>query len=138
VSLRNVWLQTPADGLVRADQVTGIEAHTTAGLRDTPSHWLLDVVLTTSVGSGFREGWNVTAMHRTLAQTASAPGGASVALARLLAQLDGISAAGIINVEKVDSDATPEGLATSSGGIRFRFEPFPAPAPAHRTDGEYL
>jgi hypothetical protein len=136
VSLRNVWLQTPADGLVRADHVTGIEAHTTAGLRDTPSHWLLDVVLTTSVGSGFREGWNVTAMHRTLAQTSTAPGGASVALARLLAQLDGISAAGIISVEKVDSDATPEGLATSSGGIRFRFEPFPAPAPAHQTDGE--
>jgi hypothetical protein len=136
VSLRNVWLQTPADGLVRADQVAGIEAHTTAGLRDTPSHWLLDVVLTTSVGSGFREAWNVTAMHRTLAQTASPPGGASVALARLLAQLDGISAAGIISVEKVDSDATSEGLATSSGGIRFRFVPFPAPAPAHQTDGE--
>ena len=140
MSLTNVWVQTPADGLVRADQVIGIEAHTTAGLRDTPSHWLLDVVLATSVGSGFREGWSVTALHRTLAQSASPPGGASVALARLLAQLDGISPAGIVSVEKEDPDATSsapaEGLTTSSGGIRFRFMPFAAPA--HRTDGEYL
>jgi hypothetical protein len=138
VSLTNVWVQTPADGLVRADQVIGIEAHTTAGVRDTPSHWLLDVVLTTSVGSGFRESWNVTALHRTLAQTAFAPGGASVALARLLAQLDGISAAGVINVEKDDSAVNPQGLTTSSGGIRFRFVPFPVPAPRDRTDAEYL
>ena len=142
MSLTNVWVQTHGDGLVRADQVIGIEAHTTAGLRDTPSHWLLDVVLATSVGSGFREGWNVTALHRTLAQTVSAPEGASVAMAQLLAQLDGISAAGVVIVEKVDAEttagATAEGPTTSSGGIRFRFVPFSAPAPTRRTDTEYL
>ena len=139
MSLTNVWMQTPADGLVRADQVISIEAHPTAGLRGSHTHWLLDVVLTTSVGSGVREGWNVTALHRTLAQTELAPRGASVALARLLAQLDGISAAGVVNVEKEDPDALSagpaEGLTTSAGGIRFRFLPFPAPA--HRTDAEF-
>ena len=139
MSLVNVWVQTHSDGLVRADQVIGIEAHTTAGLRDTPSHWLLDVVLATSVGSGYREGWTVTALHRTLTQTAVAPEGASVALARLLAQLDGISAAGVINVEKDDDSAVnPQGLTTSSGGIRFRFMPFPVAAPREHTDAEYL
>jgi hypothetical protein len=143
VSLTNVWVQTNADGLVRADQVVGVEAHTTAGLRDTPSHWLLDVVLTTSVGSGYREGWNVTALHRTLAQTGVAPRGASVALARLLAQLDVINAAGIIDVEKEypeknSAGASPDGLGTSSGGIRFRFVPFQAPVQDNRSDAEYL
>ena len=137
MSLTNVWVQTGSDGLVRADQVVGIEAHSTAGLRDTQSHWLLDVVLTTSVGSGFREGWTVTALHRTLAQTAVAPEGASIALARLLAQLDTVSAAGVINVEKVDS-GTSDTLSTSAGSIRFQFVPFQAPVPDVRTDAEYL
>jgi hypothetical protein len=137
VTLTNVWVQTHSDGLVRADQVISIEAHTTAGLRDTPSHWLLDVVLTTSVGSGYREGWTVTALHRTLAQTAVAPEGASIALARLLAQLDTVSAAGVINVEKVDS-GTSDALSTSAGSIRFQFVPFQAPVPDDRTDAEYL
>jgi len=137
VGLRNVWVQTHSDGLVRADQVIGIEAHPTAGLRDTPSHWLLDIVLATSVGSGYREGWNVTALHRTLLQTAAAPEGASVALARLLAQLDGIDAAGVINVEKVDSD-TNDAFTASAGRIRFQFLPFHAPVRDDRTDAEYL
>jgi hypothetical protein len=139
VSLTNVWVQTHSDGLVRADRVIGIEAHTTAGVRDTPSHWLLDVVLATSVGSGFREGWNVTALHRTLAQTASAPHGASVALAQLLARLDVMSATGVISIEKENSATTgSDGLSTSAGGLRFRFMPFKSPVPDDRTDGEYL
>ena len=137
VSLTNVWVQTPSDGLVRADHVIGIEAHTTAGLRDTASHWLLDIVLATSVGSGYREGWNVTALHRTLAQTAVAPTGASVALARLLAQLDTIDAAGVINVEKADSEKN-DAFTTNAGSIRFRFVPFQAPVRDDRTDAEYL
>jgi hypothetical protein len=29
VSLTNVWVQTQGDGLVRADQIVGIEAHQT-------------------------------------------------------------------------------------------------------------
>jgi hypothetical protein len=143
VTLTNVWVQTHADGLVRADQVIGIEAHTTAGLRDTQSHWLLDVVLATSVGSGFREGWNVTALHRTLAQTAVAPQGAAAALAELLARLDAMSAAGVIDVVldapgKNSSGPAPDGLGARSGGIRFRFQPFRTPAADDRTDAEYL
>jgi hypothetical protein len=139
MSLTNVWVETHSDGLVRADHVIGIEAHTTAGLRDTPSHWLLDVVLATSVGSGFREGWNVTALHRTLAQTARAPEGSSVALAQLLARLDVMSATGVISIEKANSeDHGSDALSTSAGGIRFRFQPFRTPVPDDRTDGEYL
>ena len=137
MSLTNVWVQTNSDGVVRADQVIGIEAHTTAGLRDTPSHWLLDVVLVTSVGSGYREGWTVTALHRTLAQTAVVPEGASVALARLLAHLDTINAAGVINVEKVNSERNDAHTA-SAGGIRFQFEPFQAPVRDDHADAEYL
>jgi hypothetical protein len=137
VSLTKVWVQTHADGLVRADHVIGIEAHATAGLRDTPSHWLLDIVLETSVGSGYREGWNVTALHRTLTQTAVPPEGASVALARLLAQLDTVDAAGVITVEKVDSDKN-DAFSASAGGIHFQFVPFQAPVREDRTDAEYL
>ncbi|OLT03813.1 hypothetical protein BJF90_03930 [Pseudonocardia sp. CNS-004] len=119
VSLTNVWVQTHADGLVRADQVIGIEAHTTAGLRDTQSHWLLDVVLATSVGSGFREGWNVTALHRTLAQTAVAPQGAAAALAELLARLDVMSAAGVIDVVR-DAPGRTAPARTRTGSARAR------------------
>jgi hypothetical protein len=135
MSLTNVWVQTGSDGLVRADQVIGIEAHSTAGLRDTPSHWLLDVVLATAVGSGYREGWNVTALHRTLAQTVVAPDGASVALARLLAQLDGASAAGVVTTEKVGSGQLDR---AGTGNIRFRFVPFEAPVQEDGTGAEYL
>jgi hypothetical protein len=139
VTLTSVWVQTHSDGLVRADQVIGIEAHSTAGLRDTPSHWLLDVVLGTSVGSGYREGWTVTALHRTLAQTTFPPEGSSVALARLLARLDTISAMGIITVEKEDPGVPDtDAFTASASGIRFRFVPFPAPVPQDRTDAEYL
>lgn len=139
VSLTNVWVHTHSDGLVRADQVIGIEAHSTAGLRDTPSHWLLDVVLTTSVGSGYREAWNVTALHRTLAQTAFPPEGSSIALARLLARLDMISAMGIITVEKEGSGVhDPDAFTASASGIRFRFVPFRTPVPEDRASGEYL
>jgi hypothetical protein len=41
VSLSNVWVQTLGDGLVRADQVTGIDAHQTPALTGKPSRWLL-------------------------------------------------------------------------------------------------
>ena len=139
VSLTNVWVQTHSDGLVRADHIIGIEAHSTAGLRDTPSHWLLDVVLATSVGSGYREAWTVTALHRTLAQTSVAPDGSFIALARLLARLDMISAAGVIRTEKVNSqEHDTDAFSTSAGGIRFRFVPFQNPVPDDRPDGEYL
>jgi hypothetical protein len=139
VSLTSVWVQTHSDGLVRADQVIGIEAHSTAGLRDTPSHWLLDIVLATSVGSGYRDGWSVTALHRTLAQTAFPPQGSSIALAGLLARLDTISAMGIITVEKEDPGMPePDAFTASASGIRFRFVPFRTPVAQDRTDAEYL
>lgn len=139
VGLSNVWVQTHSDGLVRADQVIGIEAHSTAGVGDTPSHWLLDVVLTTSVGSGFRDGWNVTALHRTLAQTAFPPEGAATALARLLARLDAINASGVVTLEKHGrGDADTDAFTSSAGGLRFRFAPFPTTGPDDRSDGEYL
>jgi hypothetical protein len=143
VSLSNVWVQTLADGLVRADQVVGIEAHQTPDVRGKPSRWLFDIVLSPPVGSGTREDWNVTVLHRTLIQTAEHPGSAPVTLARLLAQLDAISAAGIITVEResaadVASAPTEERLAADSSGIRIRFVPFPGPEPGHHTDSEYL
>jgi hypothetical protein len=34
-------VQTLGDGLVRADQVTGIDAHQTPALTGKPSRWLL-------------------------------------------------------------------------------------------------
>jgi hypothetical protein len=36
MSLGNVWLPTVADGLIRADQVTGIEVHQTPTLTVNP------------------------------------------------------------------------------------------------------
>jgi hypothetical protein len=73
VSLTNVWVQTVADGLVRADQVVGIDAHRTPALSGKPARWLLDVVVPASIGSGTRDGWAVTAVHRTLIQTGEDP-----------------------------------------------------------------
>ena len=76
MSLVNVWVQTQGDGLVRADQIVGIEAHQTPALAGKPARWLFDVVLTSSIGSGTREGWGVTVLHRTLIQTGEDPGDA--------------------------------------------------------------
>jgi hypothetical protein len=76
MSLTNVWVQTVADGLVRADQVVGIDAHPTPAMSGKPARWLLDVVLPASMGSGTREDWGVTVVHRTLIQTDQDPGDA--------------------------------------------------------------
>jgi hypothetical protein len=94
VSLNSVWMQTAVDGLVRADQIIGIEAHQTPALTGKPARWLLDVVLPVTIGSGTREGWGASVLHRTLIQTADNPGPAAAALARLLAQLDLVSSTG--------------------------------------------
>jgi hypothetical protein len=56
VSLTSVWMQTAPDGLVRTDQVIGIEAHQTPALTGKPARWLLDVVLPVPIGSGTRQG----------------------------------------------------------------------------------
>ncbi len=150
MSLTNVWIQTHGDGLVRADQITGIDAHQTPALTGKPSRWLLDIVVSASIGSGSREGWTVTVLHRTLVQTAHDPGPATAALARLLAQLDLVSAAGLVTTSRVDPrtagpdpDRATDGsgvdeVITGSDQVRFRFTPFPSPAPGHHTGAEYL
>jgi hypothetical protein len=142
VSLTNVWVQTQGDGLVRADQIVGIEAHQTPALAGKPARWLFDVVLTSSIGSGSREGWGVTVLHRTLIQTGEDPGNAPAALARLLSQLDLVSAAGIIatarepvgppDAERIDDQVV------EAGRVRLRFVPFASPAPGRHTGAEYL
>jgi hypothetical protein len=142
VGLANVWLQTLVDGLVRADQVTGIDAHQTPALSGKPSHWLLDVVLPGQVGSGSRGDWGVNVLHRTLIQTSQDPGDAPAVLARLLAQLDAISAAGIILITRGGprgGDAAPDGATIAeAAAVRFQFIPFAAPPPGHDTESEYL
>lgn len=137
MSLTNVWVQTVADGLVRADQVVGVDAHQTPALPGKPSRWLLDVVLPTSIGSGSREGWAVTAQHRTLIQTSHDPGDAPATLTRLLAQLDLVSAAGVIGTSRADDDGSDADtqhpgtgdVVAGTGRVRFRFVPFAGPGP---------
>jgi hypothetical protein len=151
MSLTSVWLQTLGDGLVRADQVVGIDVHQTPALTGKASHWLLDVVLPTPIGSGARGEWDITILHRTLVQTSEEPGDAATVLARLLAQLDAINAAGIIITSRsrdatragraddlVADQSTPEQMAAQSTTVRFRFAPFPSPPPGHHTGAEYL
>src|SRR4029453_16353373 len=100
MSLANVWVQTQGDGLVRADQIVGIEAHQTPALTGKPANWLVDGVPPAPIGSGTREGWNVNVLHRTLIQTSDDPADAPTALARLLAQLDLISATGLVSTSR--------------------------------------
>ena len=142
MSLTNVWVATQGDGLVRADQIAGIDAHQTPALSGKPARWLLDVVLGSSIGSGSREGWAVTVVHRTLIQTPDNPQEAPAALARLLAQLDLVHAAGVITTSRttptVPDDKGLEDVVTGSRQLRFRFVPFTSPAPGHHTGAEYL
>jgi hypothetical protein len=134
VALTNVWFQTLGDGLVRADQVTEIDAHQTPALTGKPSHWLLDVVTTGQVGSGSRGDWWINPLHRTLIQTSHHPGDAPAVLARMLAQLDAINAAGIITtIREIPGDS-----ADKVDVVKFHFAPFAAPAPEHDTSAEYL
>jgi hypothetical protein len=136
VSLTNVWLQTQGDGLVRADRVVGIDVHPTPELTGKRAHWLIDVVLPSSIGGGSRGDWDVTVLHRTLVQTSHQPGDAATALARLLAQLDAINAAGVITTTAPRAaDHAGDG---GDGCVRFRFVPFSSPPPGHHTGAEYL
>ena len=95
------------------------------------------MVLPVAIGSGTREGWGVTVLHRTLLQTADDPGPAAVALARLLVQLDLVSATGVITASRVDTPARTTAPAdeqlVASGPVRFRFTPFTSPDPGHHT-----
>lgn len=145
MSLTNVWVQTWADGLVRADQIIGIDAHPTPALGGKPSRWLVDAVLATPIGAGTTDQWGVTVLHRTLIQTGFEPRDAPLALARLLAQLDLGSAAGVITVSAEparggSSEGAPAGERGKAGAgqLRFRFAPFAGPEPGRHTDTEYL
>jgi len=138
MGLTRVWLQTFSDGLIRADQVIGVEAHETPALTGKTVHWLLDVVLAVPIGSGGREEWMVTALHRTLVQTGHDPTPACAALVRLLAQLDAVDAAGTVSAvapprrrsTAPPTDATaPDAATTSAGGLQLRFSPFADPEP---------
>ena len=109
-------------------------------------------MLPASTGNGTRGDWTVTALHRTLVQTSQQPGDAATVLARLLAQLDTINAAGVITTTShhrgAGVAAAPERVgiagvddeqgAPGSGSVRFRFLPFPSPPPGHHTGAEYL
>ena len=125
MSLTSVWLQTLGDGLVRADQAVGIDVHQTPALTGKAPHWLLDVVLPTPIGSGVRGEWDLTVLHRTLVQTSEEPGDAATVLARLLAQLDAINAAGIIITSRSRDGAAGSARAdnpppTGRGPSRWR------------------
>jgi hypothetical protein len=143
VSLTNVWLQTSGDGLVRGDQVVGIDVHPTPELTGKRAHWLIDVLLPSSIGNGSRGEWDVTVLHRTLVQTSQQPGDAATTLARLLAQLDAVDAAGVVTATAprpgghTGDEAEGAGRAEETP-VRFRFIPFPSPPPGHHTGAEYL
>jgi hypothetical protein len=125
LSLANVWLQLLDGSLVRADQVTEITLHQTPEIAGKPSRWLLDVAVAVPVGSGDPSGWHTGPLHRTLTQTSRCPREASAALARLLAQLDAVDAAGILraDVSRVRAAPHPERTA-AAGDIHFGFTAF--------------
>ncbi|MET8851269.1 hypothetical protein [Amycolatopsis sp. NPDC004625] len=114
MGLTTVWLATLSDGLLRADQVIGLTAHTTPAPTGKPPRWLLDATTRTATSSGSPD---EGVLHHTLIQTPAEPVGAPEALARLLARLDRENAAGVI-AAVVDS-----GTRTPSV-VRFPFRPF--------------
>lgn len=140
MALSNVWIQTLTDGLLRADQVTGIAVHRTPALSGKPSRWLVDVVLPISAGSGTGDTWTTGSLHRTLTQTHDRPDQAPETLARLLAQLDAVNAAGIIT-PSLGADNRPgtavDRIGDSADPVLFRFTPFPAAQPGRLDDPEF-
>src|SRR5436305_958218 len=101
MGLSRVWVQTVADGLVRADCIIGITTHPTPSVAGKSSRWLLDIVVSAATGSGTAGSWVSGPLHRTLAQFDHAPGTATTDLARTLARLDAADAAGVVTVERV-------------------------------------
>ena len=148
MGLSSVWLQTLGDGLIRADQIVGVHARRTPAITGKPSHWLLNVVLPLSTGSGQPDTWVTSPLHRTLIQTSHEPLDAPEHLTRLLAQLDAVNAAGTITA--TISDRTPPaaaprgtdpGLSPASAAtttVRFQFTPFRGTDPGHHYDPDYL
>jgi hypothetical protein len=125
LSLANVWLQLLDGSLVRADQVTEITLHQTPEIAGKPSRWLLDVAVAVPVGSGDQSGWRTGPLHRTLTQTSRCPREAPAALARLLAQLDAVDAAGIMRADVSRVNAAPHPDRTvAAGEVHFGFTAF--------------
>ncbi|MGD9526733.1 hypothetical protein [Pseudonocardia sp.] len=122
MSLANVWVQALDGSLVRADQVTEMTLHQTPEIAGKPSRWLFDVATGTPVGSGDADGWRTGPLHRTLAQADAPPRGAPVALARLLAQLDAVDAAGVVRADVARRHGGPDRAA--AGDVHFGFTPF--------------
>ncbi|MHA6629213.1 hypothetical protein ACU61A_27585 [Pseudonocardia sichuanensis] len=136
MSLVNVWLQALDGSLVRGDRVGEITLHQTPEIVGKPSRWLLDVAVAVPVGSGDPDGWRTGPLHRTLAQTDRAPREAPAALARLLAQLDAVDAAGIVRADTAHVRAAPHPERTvASGEIHFGFTAFPGAAAPPRLNG---
>ena len=120
MGLTNIWVRTLSDGLIRADHIVGIDAHRTPPLAGKHAHWLLDAILPAPVGSGRGEVWDVSALHRTLLQTAEEPVDAPMSLASLLAQLDAMDTAGVILPTMAPAPEDP-----SRKLPQFSFVPFP-------------
>ncbi|MFJ8915913.1 hypothetical protein [Amycolatopsis sp. NPDC102389] len=117
MGLNKIWIRTLSDGLLRADQVTGLTAHATPSIPGKSPRWLLDATIAVPAGSGATSGWDIGILHRTLIQTPVEPVEAPEVLARLLASLDEPGAAGII-------EPTATRSAGGAGAIRFDFRSF--------------
>jgi hypothetical protein len=111
VSLTGVWLQLSDGDLVRADQAGEISVHPTPQLAGKPARWLVTVVVPAVTGAGDAAGWRCGPLHRTLAQCDDEPGEARLALARLLARLDGL-------------EVSPRADLPAGQRVRFVFTPF--------------
>jgi len=128
VGLTNVWVQTRSDGLVRADQIVGIDAHQTPALSGKPARWLLDVVLPASIGS-------------SAGRDCGTGPAARPARPRQHGRRDHGRPWGIRREERTDAPtpaAAGDDLVAGSGRVRFRFVSFASPAPGRHTGAEYL
>jgi hypothetical protein len=152
MGLSAVWVKTLGDGLVRADQIVGVHARRTPAISGKPSHWLLNAVLPSTTGGGQLDTWATSPLHRTLIQTNHEPLDAPEHLARLLAQLDAVNAAGTVNATISDlkpltpaaDNAThnrgsgPAPAPATTTTVRFQFTPFRGTDPGQHYDPDYL
>jgi hypothetical protein len=144
--LTNVWVKTLGDGLVRADQIVGVHTRQTPAMTGKPSHWLLNAVMPLTTGSGQLDTWATSPLHRTLIQTSYEPLDAPEHLARLLAQLGAVNAAGTITATvgspaaaaSQPSGNAPAPAAAPTTAVRFQFAPFRGTDPGHHYDPDYL
>lgn len=122
VGLTKVWIRTLSDGLLRADQVTGVSCHSTPAIAGNSAHWLLTASVAVPAGSGNRDGWDIADLHRTLAQVGREAPDAPDEFVRTLAELSDADVAGIISPVIGGEDRSE---------VRFEFTPFKAQVGAH-------